>query len=95
MYPHINSKDEAEGLVRSCKFPPIGHRSTVLASPSLGYELYSQKEAHALLNHETLLIAMLESPEAIDCADDIASVDGIDVLHVGAGDLSAAFGIAG
>jgi 4-hydroxy-2-oxoheptanedioate aldolase len=36
-----------------------------------------------------------ETPEAVENADTIAEVDGIDVLHVGASDLSTEMGIPG
>ena len=41
-----------------------------------------------VLNEQTLLMAMIETPEAVANADAIAVVDGIDVLHIGASDLS-------
>jgi 2-keto-3-deoxy-L-rhamnonate aldolase RhmA len=42
-----------------------------------------------------LLIAMLETPEAIENADAIATVEGIDMLHIGSSDLSTEMGIPG
>jgi hypothetical protein len=47
------------------------------------------------LNQDTLLTAMIETPEAVGNADAIAAVDGIDVLHIGASDLSTEMGIPG
>jgi 2-keto-3-deoxy-L-rhamnonate aldolase RhmA len=38
---------------------------------------------------------MLETPEAIENADAIAAVDGIDVVHIGSTDLSTEMGIPG
>ena len=40
-------------------------------------------------------MAMIETPEAVENADAIAAVDGIDVLHIGASDLSTEMGIPG
>jgi 2-keto-3-deoxy-L-rhamnonate aldolase RhmA len=40
-------------------------------------------------------MAMIETPEAVENADAIAAVDGIDVLHVGASDLSTEMGLPG
>jgi 2-keto-3-deoxy-L-rhamnonate aldolase RhmA len=48
-----------------------------------------------LLNEQTLLLAMIETPEAVENADAIAAVDGIDALHIGASDLSTEMGIPG
>jgi 2-keto-3-deoxy-L-rhamnonate aldolase RhmA len=38
---------------------------------------------------------MIETPEAVENADAIAAVDGIDALHIGASDLSTEMGIPG
>jgi 4-hydroxy-2-oxoheptanedioate aldolase len=38
---------------------------------------------------------LIETPEAVENADAIAAVDGIDVLHIGASDLSTEMGIPG
>src|SRR5258707_8668147 len=40
-------------------------------------------------------MAMIETPEAVGNADAMAAVDGIDVLHIGASDLSTEMGIPG
>jgi 2-keto-3-deoxy-L-rhamnonate aldolase RhmA len=44
-------------------------------------------------NEQTVLIAQLESPSAIEQAEAIASVPGIDVVMIGPGDLSVVAGI--
>ena len=47
------------------------------------------------LNANSMVIVMLESPEAIERADEIAAVPGVDILHVGSTDLCEAMGISG
>ena len=42
-----------------------------------------------------LVVAMVETPEAVANADAIAAVDGVDVLLFGTNDLTAAMGIPG
>src|SRR5437588_31294 len=54
-----------------------------------------QAEVCRIINRETLLMAMIETPEAVENAAEIAAVDGIDVLHIGASDLSTEMGIPG
>jgi 2-keto-3-deoxy-L-rhamnonate aldolase RhmA len=95
MVPHISTAAEARAAVAACRFPPVGHRSSSGANPALGYAPYSQGEVNSRLNQETLLIAMLETPEAIENVDEIAAVEGIDMLHVGANDLSTEMGLPG
>ena len=55
----------------------------------------SAKDATEAINRETLVVVMLESPEAIDNADKIAEVPGIDALLIGTNDLSLEMGIPG
>jgi 2-keto-3-deoxy-L-rhamnonate aldolase RhmA len=95
MVPHVNTAAEARAIVEACRFAPMGHRSAAGTVPSLGYAALSQPEICRRLNEETLLIAMIETPEAVANADAIAAVDGIDMLHIGSTDLSTEMGIPG
>jgi 2-keto-3-deoxy-L-rhamnonate aldolase RhmA len=95
MVPHVSTVAEARAVVESCRYPPHGHRSASGSGPALGYSARSQGEINSYLNEQTLLIAMLETPEAIEKADAIAAIDGIDVLHIGSSDLSTEMGIPG
>jgi 2-keto-3-deoxy-L-rhamnonate aldolase RhmA len=95
MVPHINTAAQARAIVEACRFAPHGHRSAAGTVPSLGYAPLSQSEVCSRLNSETLLIAMIETPEAVANADAIAAVDGIDTLHIGSTDLSTEMGIPG
>lgn len=95
MVPHIQTAAEARAVVEACRFAPIGHRSAAGGVPSLGYAALKQGEINRLLNEHTLLIAMLETPEAIANVDAIAAVDGIDMVHIGSTDLSTEMGIPG
>ncbi len=95
MVPHVNTASEAEAVAEACRFAPYGHRSAAGTVPSLGYAQLTQPEICRRLNQETLLMAMIETPEAVANADAIASVEGIDVLHIGSTDLSTEMGIPG
>ncbi len=93
--PHVNSPGEARAVVSNCKYPPIGHRSLTAPLPQLGFKAYPVTEAIEVLNKNTLIIVMLETPEAIDRADEIAAVEGVDGLLIGTNDLAAEMGIPG
>src|SRR5262249_48516642 len=95
MVPHVNTVAEAKTIVESCRYPPQGHRSASGSGPALGYSQTSQGQINRVLNEQTLLIAMLETPQAIENADAIAGVDGIDIIHIGSTDLSTEMGIPG
>ena len=93
--PHVNSADEARAVVRACKFAPLGERSVAGSWPHLGYQAFPADAVRRLFNATTTVIVMLETPEAVERADEIAAVPGVDILHVGATDLCDAMGIPG
>src|SRR5205085_12545632 len=95
MVPHVQNAGEARAIVEACLYAPKGHRSAVGSGPQLGYAAIPQAEVCRIINRETLLMAMIETPEAVANADEIAAVDGIDTLHIGASDLSTEMGIPG
>ena len=95
MVPHVQSAAEAAAMVAACRFAPLGHRSAAGTVPALGYAALSQAEINRRLNAETLVIAMIETPEAVAEAAAIAAVPGIDMLHIGSTDLSTEMGIPG
>lgn len=95
MVPHIQNAAEARAVVEACRFAPMGHRSAAGSLPSFGYAALSQAEVCRRVNEETLLMAMIETPDAVANAEAIAAVDGIDTLHIGASDLSTEMGLPG
>ena len=95
MVPHIQNAKEARDIVQACLYAPKGHRSAFGSGPQLGYAAIPQAEVCKIINEETVLMAMIETPEAVENAEEIAAVEGIDVLHIGASDLSTEMGIPG
>jgi 2-keto-3-deoxy-L-rhamnonate aldolase RhmA len=93
--PHVDNPEVARRMVRHCMYPPIGHRSVTGALPQLDLRPAPLGEATAAINAATLLILMIETPEAIDRVEEIAAVPGFDVLLVGANDLCMEMGIPG
>jgi len=86
--PMINTRAEAEALVRSCKYPPRGYRSfgPVRASIYAGADYID----HA--NDDLVVMPMIETAEALKNLDEILSVPGVDAVYVGPADLSLALG---
>jgi 4-hydroxy-2-oxoheptanedioate aldolase len=95
MVPHVQNAAEARTIIEACLYAPKGHRSAFGSGPQLGYAAIPQAEVCKVLNEQTLLMAMIETPEAVENSDAIAAVDGIDVLDIGASDLSTEMGIPG
>jgi 2-keto-3-deoxy-L-rhamnonate aldolase RhmA len=93
--PHVETRAEAERIVDSCRFPPRGHRSVAGPNPANRYQPMPPRELLDFFDGQTVLAAMLETPEAIGRADEIASVPGLDMVMVGPHDLTAEMGIVG
>jgi 4-hydroxy-2-oxoheptanedioate aldolase len=93
--PHIDTADEAREVAGRLRYPPQGHRSIFSSMPQLGYRAAKAAEMTAALNATNLITVMLETPAAIDNAEAIAAVDGIDSLMIGTNDLCIEMGIPG
>jgi 2-keto-3-deoxy-L-rhamnonate aldolase RhmA len=93
--PHVDSAEIAARMVENCRYPPLGHRSVSGALPQIDFRPMPIAEATAAIDAATLLVVMLETPQAIDDVEQIAAVPGIDVLLVGTNDLCMEMGIAG
>jgi 2-keto-3-deoxy-L-rhamnonate aldolase RhmA len=93
--PHVENAQQARAVAAACRFAPQGQRSATYRWPHWRYREVSPVQARAGLDAATTVIVMLESPQAIERADEIAEVPGVDILHVGTVDLCDAMGIAG
>ncbi len=85
--PMVNSKEETINVVRYCKYPPEGIRSSAGMRGEWG-TFKDYREYMSTVNEELLVIPMIETMEALSNIDDILSVPGVDVLLVGPSDLS-------
>lgn len=91
--PMVNSRAEAEAVVKAARYRPIGERS-------VGGQLHAASFAtdgasyYAKANDEILVVVMAEHVQAIENIDDILSVPGIDAVFIGPNDLHASMGLA-
>lgn len=92
--PMINTPEEAERLVASCKYPPRGFRSfgPIRAKYYSGGNTHGGGNYHNYANEETLVIPQIETREAIQNLDEILQVPGISAIYIGPSDLSMALG---
>jgi 2-keto-3-deoxy-L-rhamnonate aldolase RhmA len=93
--PHVDTAEEARAVVDRLKYPPVGHRSAAGGMPYFGFRATPIGEATQTMNAETLIVVMLETPQAIANADAIAAVNGVDVLLIGTNDLMIEMGLPG
>jgi len=93
--PHVDSAEEAKHVADACRFPPLGHRSMGGGLQQTGFATMPVGEAARIVNGETLVVVMIESPQGVENCDAIAAVPGIDALLIGTNDLSFELGIPG
>lgn len=93
--PHVDSPEAARDLVARLKYPPLGHRSVAGTSAHFDFKPLKVGELSAAANAATLLVVMIETPQAVAQADAIAAVPGVDALLIGTNDLAMEMGIPG
>jgi 2-keto-3-deoxy-L-rhamnonate aldolase RhmA len=93
--PHVESAAEAGRVASACRYPPVGHRSMGGGLQQLGFASMPVGEAARLVNEETLVVVMIESPQGVANCEEIAAVRGIDALLIGTNDLCFEMGIPG
>ena len=70
-------------MASAARFAPLGSRSF---GGRRIIDLYGRDYVH-IANQRQLLIAQIETPQAVQCAEQIAAVDGIDILFFGPDDI--------
>lgn len=93
--PRIETVEQAETVSRACRFPPAGQRSQLATVPQFGMRPTPAPMLNAVLNMSTIVAILLETPLGIANADAIAALDGVDMLQIGANDLTAELGVPG
>jgi 2-keto-3-deoxy-L-rhamnonate aldolase RhmA len=95
VFPDVNSVADAQRAVDACKFAPVGKRSVAGGYPQFDFRAVPVGQAMSLLNDQTLVVCMIETLEGLAAVEDIAAVDGVDVVHVGCNDLLTNMGKPG
>lgn len=94
--PHIDSADDARAAASAVRYHPRGQRGLAAITRAAGYGIDTGVPAYIeLANREVMLMAMVETARAVEAVDAIASTEGVDIIAIGPGDLSASMGYAG
>jgi len=95
MIPMVESAAQARSIVEACRYPPLGRRGAAFGFAQCDYhggDVAAMMRAY----HERILVAaQIETERGLDAVEEIAAVDGIDVLWVGHFDLSNFMGLPG
>lgn len=95
MIPHIHTREQLEFIVKECKFHPLGRRGVDAVNQDADQGYTPLKEYIEFANDNTFIVAQIEDPEALEQADELASVKGVDVLFLGPADFSHSIGKPG
>ena len=96
MLPMTETEEQAKELVKWSKYSPVGDRGVCSALGLVEYRSgLSNKETMEYGNSRVISIAQIETKLAVDNADKIAAVNGIDALLIGPNDLSVSLGFPG
>lgn len=93
MVPMTSTKEQAEAIVGCSKYTPLGHRGFGTQTGQTDYKPLKAAEFMKEANEHTLIIAQIETREAIENVDAILSTEGIDVGLIGPNDLSISLGV--
>ncbi len=90
--PYVTTPAEAEQAVAAMRYPPQGIRgaATMTRATAFGKEA---DQYLATANDKLLTVVQIETESTLDHVDEIAAVEGVDVLFIGPLDLSINLGI--
>ncbi len=93
IFPHVLNKEQCQRIVNEAKYFPIGRRGMDGSTRAAKYGNVPMVEHMRQQNERLLVIAMIEDVEGVENLDEILSVNGLDLLFIGAADLSCSFGL--
>ena len=94
MCPHIDSTADARKVVDGLRYPPGGSRGVAKMVRASGFGK-NFAEYYSNANENIVGVVQIETPEALRHLDEIAAIDGVDVLFIGPADLTMSLGIFG
>ena len=95
LVPMVNTADEARQIVSYAKYPPLGHRGASTQRAHTNYDPPKLEEYFEIANARTIILAQIETRQALDHVGEIAAVEGIDAVVIGPNDLSIDLGVPG
>lgn len=95
IYPRCDNAAEAAEVVKWAKFPPLGQRGCDGGNPDMPYCTMPIGRYLREANEQTFIVIQIEEEATLKHVEEIAAVDGVDVLMLGPGDFSALGGFAG
>ncbi len=95
MAAQIRSAAQAEEFVTWAKFAPRGMRGMNTSGRDARYTHLSQADFAETANRDHLVLIQIETAQSVREVEQIAAIDGVDLLFVGPADLSQSLGLLG
>lgn len=89
--PMVNSRAEAEAVVAAARYRPLGTRSVGGFLHAVNFET-DPDTYYDRANDEVLVVVQTEHVDAVERADEILAVPGIDAFFIGPNDLLESMG---
>lgn len=93
--PHTETREDALQLIEACRYPPLGKRSygPWAWMPGVNDAVPQGKTLFDAHNESIACIAQIESRLGLQNMEDIISLEGIDAIMIGMGDLRLDMGL--
>ena len=95
IFPRVEDPALLAEALSWMRYPPAGKRGFGILPPVLDYERQSMAAVMKHLNENTLAVVQFETKLAMDRADELLAVPGVDVAMIGPADLSVSLGVPG
>jgi len=86
--PLVHTREDAQAVADACRFPPLGKRSWGWGRARVYGSDYPE-----WIDRELFVAVQIESAQAVENAEAILSVPGIDGCWIGPGDLALSLGV--
>jgi 4-hydroxy-2-oxoheptanedioate aldolase len=95
LVPHVMGLEDAKKVVQMTRFHPMGRRPIDGGNADGAYATMEPADYTSQSNRHRFVGVQIEDPEPLDELDEIAALEGIDMLLFGAGDFSHGIGAPG
>ncbi len=95
LVPHVMSLADARRVVEMTRFHPTGRRPVDGGNADGFYTVIDFKKYLKQANEQRFVILQIEDPEPLDELEEIAALEGYDILFFGPGDFSHGIGAPG
>jgi 2-keto-3-deoxy-L-rhamnonate aldolase RhmA len=93
MVPNVETPEQARLVVNAIKYAPLGKRGVGLGTAHTDFAGPDPVAYFEEANRNTTFICQIESPIGVSNLEEIARIEGVDILWVGHFDLSQAMGV--